>query len=349
MFFLFHVIIAAILLSRRATYFYATLALLLLSLVALGELAGLIPHYSLSAHWRAGAFADLNLVGTQLFLLGATLYITAYIGSSIGAQLRHKELDVFILSRALREKAVRLETAYDQVSAAERAKSQYMRKVAHELRGPLGTIRTALSVVLEKTSDTTPSTSLDLIRRAWNRAGELAQLTQELLALSRARDGKTLSESVRLRPQDLVGRVLEEMGPRASEAGLKLEVEIAPDLPEITADPEGLADLLVNLIGNAIRYTPSGGSVRLVMKVDGESLCLEVADTGIGIEEKALHRIFDEFYRSEAARAHAPEGSGLGLAIVKAVVDQHHGTIGVESEAGRGTRFSVKIPLEWKG
>jgi signal transduction histidine kinase len=349
MFFLFHVIIAGILLSKRATYLYATLSLLLMAAVALGEMVGWLSHYSLNAHWRAEGYLDPHLALTQLFLLGTTLYITAYMGSSIGARLRHKELDVVLLGRALEEKAHHLESAIQQVQAAERAKSQYMRKVAHELRGPLGTVHTALAVVLQNVPEGLSRTTVDLIRRAERRAGELAEMTKELLALSRARDGKALAESALLQPLDVARRVLEEAGPRAEEAGVALEVKLPPSLPTMSGDPEGLTDLLSNLLGNAIRYTPRGGSVAFAMREERKQLVVDVSDTGIGIEEEALGRIFDEFYRSEAARAHAPDGSGLGMAIVKAVVEQHRGTISVESEVGRGTRFTVRIPLARNG
>lgn len=117
----------------------------------------------------------------------------------------------------------------------------------------------------------------------------------------------------------------------------------------MNGDGEGLGDLLSNLLGNAIRYTPTGGRVCLTMREEEGQLLVEVADTGIGIEEKALGRIFDEFYRSEAARANTADGSGLGLAIVKAVVGQHRGTIEVESEVGRGTPFRVRMPLSRNG
>jgi len=346
MFFLFHVIIAGILLSKRATYLYATLALLLMAVVALGEMMGWLTHYSLNAHWRSGGYLDPHLAGTQLFLLGTTLFITAYMGSSIGARLRHKELDVALLGRAVEEKAQRLEEAVQQVQAAERAKSQYMRKVAHELRGPLGTIQTALAVVLKDLAEGVGQTGLDLIRRAERRSGELAEMTRELLSLSRARDGKALAESAPVQPLDVVRRILEEAEPRAAEAGVTLNVRLPSELPVMAADADGLADLLANLLGNAIRYTPRGGSVRFSLSEKNGHLVLEVADTGIGIEEKALDRIYDEFYRSEAARAHASDGTGLGLAIAKAVVEQHGGSIAVESEVGRGTRFTVRIPLQ---
>jgi signal transduction histidine kinase len=349
MFFLFHVIIAGILLSRRATYLYATVALALMAAVALGEMLGWLSHYSLNAHWRAGGYLDPNLALTQLFLLGTTLYITAYMGSSIGARLRLKELDVFLLGRALEEKAQHLESAIQQVQAAERAKSQYMRKVAHELRGPLGTVQTALAVVLKNLPEGLSRTSLDLIRRAERRAGELAEMTKELLALSRARDGKALAEATLLQPLVVADRVLEEARPRAEEAGLSLSLDLPPSMSQMRGDTEGLTDLLSNLLGNAIRYTPRGGRISFTMREEEGQLMVEVADTGIGIEEEAQARVFDEFYRSEAARANTADGSGLGLAIVKAVVEQHRGTIDVESEVGRGTRFRVSIPMARNG
>jgi two-component system phosphate regulon sensor histidine kinase PhoR len=135
------------------------------------------------------------------------------------------------------------------------------------------------------------------------------------------------------------------MRPRAEEGGISLRVEMPSEVPKMTADPEGMRDLLSNLLSNAVRYTPREGSVTFSMSEKGGSLMVEVVDTGIGIEEEALNRVFDEFFRSEAARSFAEEGSGLGLSIVKAVVDQHHGTISVESVVGKGTHVRVGIPL----
>jgi signal transduction histidine kinase len=109
-------------------------------------------------------------------------------------------------------------------------------------------------------------------------------------------------------------------------------------------DAEGLADVMGNLLGNAIRYTPAGGQVDFRMRQVGGALVIEVADTGIGISQQDLPRIYEEFYRSPAARETVPEGSGLGMSIVKAVVERHGGTISVESEVGKGTRFTVSIP-----
>jgi len=345
MFFVFHVIIASILLSRTATYMHATLGLALFAAVALGEFAGLLPHYSLEGHWRAEGYLDGRLVMAQLFLLGVTLYAAAYMGTTIAEHLRKREVEVVVLSRQLEDKAAILEKAYQEISEAERAKSQYMRKVAHELRGPLGTIKTALSVALDPRSGATPERTADLIRRAEHRAGELATLTQELLSLARARGARTSVELAPVEPAGIARKVVDDLRPSADEAGLMLVANIAEDVPATIGDADGLADLVTNLLTNAIRYTPRGGRVSLDLRARDGTLAIEVADTGIGIAEEDLPRVFDEFFRSRAAREHASDGSGLGMAIVKAVVDQHRGTIALESVVGRGTAVRVSLPI----
>ncbi|UCG87178.1 MAG: HAMP domain-containing histidine kinase, partial [Gemmatimonadota bacterium] len=330
-FFVFHVIIASILLSRRATYAHATLGLLLLSAVALAECWGVLPHYSLQTHWRPDGYLDSRLVGTQIFLLGATLYVAAYLASSIAARLRRREVDVVVLSRHLAAKAIRLEAAYAEVSVAEKAKSQYLRKVAHELRGPLGTIKTALGVVLELGSEAMANQTRRLIKRAHHRAGELAQVTQELLSLSRARGSEAAAEHTQVDLGEVARQVLDEMQGRAENKGVALTVAIEDEPIEMLGDPEGLADLLGNLLSNAVRYTPEDGAVTFRLHEAEGKLVIHVNDTGIGIPEEDLPRIYEEFFRSKLARDVAPDGSGLGMAIVQAVVDQHEGTIAVES------------------
>ena len=343
-FFVFHLVIASLLLSQSATYFYATVGLVLYAAVALGECAGVLQHYALQAHWRSDAYLDPRLVGTQVFLLGVILFVAAYLGSAIAGHLRRRELDVVVLSDQLAEKAARLGAAYAELSAAERAKSQYMRKVAHELRGPLGTIRTALGVVLGSPVGA-GAENLDLLQRAHRRAGELAQVTQELLSLTRARGSTTTLKVASVNPADVASRVLEEMRARATEKGIGLTVQIGGGPAAMLGDAEGLADLMGNLLGNAIRYTPAGGCVEFRMVRRGKSLVIEIADTGIGIPTEDLPQIYDEFFRSQAAREFVPDGSGLGMSIVKAVVEQHAGTIAVASTVGEGTRFTVEIPI----
>jgi signal transduction histidine kinase len=344
--FVLHLIISGILLSRPATYLFATFGVALYAAMVLGELSGVLPHYALYAHWRPDAYLDPRLVGTQLFLFGVLLYVAAYLGSEIELRLRWREQEVVTLARELAQKSDRVEAAYEELRAVERAKSEYMRKVAHELRGPLGTIRTALGVVLEAPSGTERPHSLDLIRRAHRRAGELAEVTQELLTLARARAQAASVAHAPLDPAVVAASVIDELKPSAEQKGVALSVSTEHAPREILGDGEGLADLMANLLSNAIRYTPAGGRVDFRMRQAGRALVIEVADTGIGIAQQDLSRIYEEFYRSPAAREAVPEGTGLGMAIVKAVVERHGGTISVESEVGKGTRFTVSIPAD---
>jgi signal transduction histidine kinase len=342
--FVLHLVISAILLSRPATYLFATLGVALYAAVVLGELAGVLPHYPLYAHWRPEAYLDPWLVGTQLVLFGVLLYAAAYLGSEIEARLRWRQQDVVMLARQLAEKSERVEAAYRELSAVEHAKSEYMRKVAHELRGPLGTIRTALGVVLETPSAMPREKRLDLMRRAYRRSGELAQVTQELLSLARARTNSTSLARAALRPAAVAAAVIDELSPQAEQKGIALSVSTEASPSEIRGDAEGLADLMSNLLSNAIRYTPAGGRVDFRLGQAGSGLVVEVADTGIGIRQEDLPRIYDEFFRAQTAREAVPEGTGLGMAIVKAVVERHGGTIAVESVVGQGTRITVSIP-----
>jgi len=345
-FFIFHVIVASILLSRTATFFHATLGLALFSGVALSELFGVLPHYPLHEALQTGGYRDATVVVVELFSLGATLYLSAYLGTAIARQLRTRVRESVKLSRQLAEKARLCEAAYQQVSESERAKSQYMRKVAHELRGPVGTIQTALKVVLQGLVGEIPEGLRELVERAERRAGDVAQVTVDLLTLSRAREVSLEVEMVAIEPAELVAEVAAEYLEAAARAGVTLDSRVPAKLGTVRVDPEGLRHLVGNLLENAIRYTPSGGRVELRMERDERRLRLEVEDTGIGIAPEDLPRVFDEFYRAANAREHSSDGTGLGLSIVKAVAEQHGGCVSIDSVPGRGTCITVELTLE---
>jgi signal transduction histidine kinase len=345
-FFIFHIIIGSILLSPRATFVQATLGFVLISSVSYGECFGLLEHYPLRGMWTTEGYRNPIVVGVELFVLGATLYLAVYMGTTIASQLRRREREIALLSRDLAEKAENLEAAYRRVRQTERAKSQYMRKVSHELRGPLGTIKTALRVVLEGLVGEVPERSRDLISRAERRAGELAELTRDLLALSRAREGGLATDMVAVKLDELVKAVVEEMGPAAADAGVALSFKAAADLGEVQGDPAGLQQLLGNLVSNGIRYTPRGGTVEVRVRQTAHFVRFEVEDTGMGIAEEDVPRVFEDFFRSTSARERVPEGTGLGLSIVKAVAEEHGGSVAVESTPGCGTRFIIDLPLK---
>ena len=132
---------------------------------------------------------------------------------------------------------------------------------------------------------------------------------------------------------------------QAIEKDIHVAVQSAPDLPTVMGDKEQLERMVGNLISNAVRYTPDGGSVTVKLAHEEDDLVLTVADTGIGIPEAALPRIFTEFFRADNARKFTNSGSGLGMSITKAIVEQHGGTITVSSQEGEGTAFTVRLPV----
>jgi len=343
-FFIFHVIIAGILFSRQATYVHASWGVALVSVVAAGEGLGILRHFALGGAWAAGAYRDPALVTAQLLVFATTLYLSAYMGSSIADRLRRREGEVVVLSMDVAHKAETLAAALDRVSQAERAKSQYMRKVAHELRGPLGTIRTTMSVLASGAAGELPAAAVELAQRAALRAGGLAQVTADLLALSRAREGRLAIELAPVDLAPLVRDLVAEARVAGDRAGVSVALRATGEVGQIAGDTAALRELVGNLVSNAVRYTPGGGTVEVRLARQGESIVLEVEDSGIGIPEVDLARVFEEFYRCDNARSHSGEGTGLGLAIVRAAAEQHGGRVSVRSVVGRGTCFTVTLP-----
>ena len=342
-FFVFHIVIASILLSRRATYLQTTVGFLLFASVVLGEYFGLLDHHPLHSVWPADAYRSFSVAATGLVVLGATLYLASYLCSTVAVDLRERVRTNVDLSRQIADEKRKLEAAYETLRESERTKSQYMRKVAHELRGPLGTIETALKVLLQGMAGALDGPSRDLIGRAQRRAGELAAVTQDLLLLARAREAGLDEERVPVALDGLLGEVIEDFRQSAQCKNVALSADTCCGRV-VLGDPVAIRQLVANLVENGIRYTKPGGSVTARLRSRGGCVVLEVEDTGIGIAEGDLPRVFDEFYRGANAREYAAEGTGLGLAICKVIAERHGGNIAVESRPGHGTCFAVTLP-----
>lgn len=344
-YFIFHMIIASILLSVRASYLQATFAVALLGgLVAL-EYYGLIPHVHLTGFISQELYQDWRFILASLFVFTSTIYISVYMATSIVRQLRDKERQTVSLTKELRGKTEELQLAYDKLNEADRIKSQYLRKVSHELRAPLAAVQSILKVVLEGLTGEVSGKTREMVERAESRTWELLKLLNDLLILSRSREAKLEGGMERVYVSEAVKRVMGLLRARFENKNVVVEAKIPSTLPPVLGDRESIEQLFTNLIGNAVKYTPRGGRVTIRAVSENEYLRIQVSDTGIGIPPEEIPKIFNEFYRAPNAIQFARVGTGLGLSIVKSIIDVHKGDISVQSEVGKGTTFTVRLPL----
>ena len=226
----------------------------------------------------------------------------------------------------------------------ERVRQDFVANVSHEFKTPLTAIQGFAETLLTGAIDD-PQNRTRFLGIILEHARRLARLTDDLLELSQIEAERLQMEIRPLRVEELVNGCLETTRLRAAEKDIRLSAELPAGLPEVAGDHRRLAEVLQNLLDNALQYTPPGGSIVVRAKVGEREVVLTVADTGIGIPEAEQARIFERFYRVDAARSREVGGTGLGLAIAKHLVEAHGGRLWVESEVGRGSQFHFSVPV----
>ena len=217
-----------------------------------------------------------------------------------------------------------------------------MSNISHELRTPLASLQ-ALSDTLQMGALDEPEDAQRFLSLMDKEVQSLTHLVSELLELSKIESGRVPLKLEYVRPCNMVLRVADRMAIQAEQAGLELKVDYAKSLPEILIDLPRLEQVLLNLLHNAIKFTPAEGKVHLKVVETDEGVEFSVEDTGVGIPADDLPRIFERFYKTAEGRSR--EGTGLGLAIARHLVEAHGGKIAVSSEVGSGSRFHFTIPL----
>lgn len=228
----------------------------------------------------------------------------------------------------------------------EEVKSQFVRMVAHELRAPLGAIEGYLNAYLTGVAGTDPQFNKQMLERAKLRARSLMDLVNDLLLFAKLETKKVVRKKELLDMTEIIGNTIELFKVQGSTKDVSFASDIPEKLPLIEADRAEMEQLLTNLVSNAMKYNVKNGKVIVRAVPDAHYLSISVSDTGIGIEEECLPCIFDEFYRVQGESTRYTTGTGLGLSIVKRIVESHFGRIEVESKIGKGTTFTVKLPLK---
>lgn len=231
-----------------------------------------------------------------------------------------------------------------QLRELDRMKDAFLSMVTHELRTPL-TVISGITEMLETGiyGDLTPEQA-EHIRQIGAQAHRLRHLVNDLLDLSKIEAGMMKLHRELIAPRSIVEAVLEQLITFAAQAGVILRNQVSPHLPEVYCDGRRIEHVLINLISNAIKFTPQGGQVTMTAEKGDRQVRFCVADNGSGIPTEALPRIFDKFFQVHTSTETGIKGTGLGLAIVKHIVELHGGEVAVESEMGRGSRFYFSLP-----
>jgi two-component system phosphate regulon sensor histidine kinase PhoR len=224
----------------------------------------------------------------------------------------------------------------------ETVRRDFIANISHELRTPVASLK-ALSETLQEGAIDDPAVAKDFLNKINTETDRLAQMVNELGELSRLESGELSLELEPIAVAEIVEEVTEMLKAQVDRAGLSLGVDIPPNLPEAQGDRERLEQVLVNLLHNAIKFTPSGGRIYLSAKAEGGNVLISVADTGVGIPADDLSRIFERFYKADKARAGG--GTGLGLAIARHIIESHGGKIWAESIEGKGSTFTFTLPI----
>jgi signal transduction histidine kinase len=230
-------------------------------------------------------------------------------------------------------------------SEMARLKADFVANVSHDLKTPLSLIRMfAETLELDRVAD-------DAARREYyavitRESERLTRLIDNVLDFSRIEGGRQRYDIAPGAVEPVVQEVLEAFRYPLAQQGFKVDVEIAPDLPEVPMDAAAIKQALANLVDNAIKYSGEHRRLRVSTRRAGDHLAVEVADEGVGIPPGESHRIFEKFYRIGRSETQGRRGSGVGLALVKHIAEAHGGRVTVESRVGEGSRFTLHLPLD---
>lgn len=315
-----------------------------------------------------GVIARANVAAA--LLLGAS--VSALAGKSLTAAKLPKEIAALVKAarkeRSLQEEEVRLPGSgavhvsvspvvgddgaepgrfvvvvqdRSELRRVERLRRDFVANVSHEMRTPLASIR-AMAETLQDGALADPTVSDHFLGTIVGEAQRLARVSEDLLVLSDAESRTPETASVPL--SSMIDEVVQRLQTQAKTADIALKSDVPPDLL-VQANYDQIEEVVVNLIDNALKYTPPGGRVRVSADAGGSTVAVHVADTGIGIQKKHLPRIFERFYRVDKARSRQSGGTGLGLSIVKHIVEAHGGQMTVESEHEKGSTFTFTLPV----
>jgi len=223
-------------------------------------------------------------------------------------------------------------------------KSEFVSNVSHELRTPLSIIKSYVEAILDQVDPGDYQTQKEFLTVVNNETDRLTDLVSDLLDISRIEAGRFEIEMNPISISDIIQLVLPKL--EISDDSHELVVDIPSNLPDLLADKDKMVQVFINLLTNAIKFSPDGGEIFIHAEISEEKIKCDVSDQGIGINEKYTDRIFEKFYRVDISDRYEISGTGLGLPIVKHIINSHGGEISVMSDPGKGSTFSIFLPFD---
>jgi signal transduction histidine kinase len=329
-YFIFHMVMASIVLSPWESYFQASFAWSLVILLATLEYLGIIPHHSLDGFVSHDLFESrIYLFGTGLVFI-STSYLVVYITNSIVMRSRRHEEAYLKANMELEKK--------DEI------KNEYVLRITHDIKGHLAAIQSSLNVLNSKPVGSIRQDCKEFLEIATLRTTTLIKFVKDLLYITQLKLSNEFRTS-RFSIRESIQKIVADMASQANEKSIRIQVEIDDPVDQIVGFQLSIEELIANLLVNAIQYSDPDSDVHLKVKDRNKQILIEILDQGQGIQAQEQELIFEEFYRGSDTRT-TTQGTGLGLAISKKIVQTHGGRIWVESGETKGSKFCFTLPSE---
>ena len=330
-FFIFHIIISGIMLPRAQAIMQATLAVLLVNSMILAEFSGLIKHWPVGGYLKLPLYNNGLYAASNSFIFITTVYISLYMASSISQSLKDREQRLVSTNKMLEEK--------------DKIKSEYVLRVTHDIKGHIAAIQSCIHPVRAGITGPLNDKQSNLLGRADDRTEKLMTFTKSLLNLTIMKLNSNVDKK-HFNAAEAAAKAVNFVRPNAAAKKIDLKTAFPAQGADIDASESEIQAVLIELLSNAIRYTPESGRVSLDMSLKNNITIIEISDSGIGIPENEVQKVFTEFYRATNAMKieNNSGGSGLGLSIVKQAIERAGGNISIVSIEGKGTKIKIEIP-----
>jgi signal transduction histidine kinase len=332
-FYPFHIVISSILFSHKTSRRIALFSILLLTSLALVEYFKFIPHYSIYPRFRY--YNDILCMVAILIIFAISAIIIVYLTGTIASRLYEQENTNIETNREL-------SNVNNELKRKDKIKNEYVLRVTHDIKGHLAAIQTNLAVLAKGYAGKIDEKQSQYVQAAYNRTLNLTEFVMDLLKLTQMRLSNNL-DIKNFSVSQTVLKVCNSLNGIAKEKQLDFEWKVDEDM-FIKGDQFSIEEAISNLVLNAVKYTSFQGKINVIAYKNNNNIIIEIKDTGQGIPDDEISKIFNEFYRASNVKTIA-EGTGLGLSLVKQIIDRHNGEIKVSSILEKGTTFSIYLPL----